>query len=63
MDVFSLGCTLAEIYIERPLFDLPELLKYRNQEKGVVLEEILKNVPIKVAFDVSVGYDNTYAVN
>ncbi|KAI9005053.1 hypothetical protein DFJ74DRAFT_403557 [Hyaloraphidium curvatum] len=30
MDVFSLGCVLAELFLEKPLFDLSQLLRYRN---------------------------------
>ena len=29
MDVFSLGCVLAELFLEFPLFDFPSLLRYR----------------------------------
>jgi phosphoinositide-3-kinase regulatory subunit 4 len=33
MDVFSLGCTIAEIYLDgSPLFTFSQLLRYRNGE-------------------------------
>jgi len=32
MDVFSLGCVLAELWLEKPMFDLSQLLRYRNGE-------------------------------
>lgn len=36
MDVFSLGCCIAEIYAEgRPLFNLSQLFKYKNDEYDV----------------------------
>ena len=30
MDIFSLGCLLAELFLEMPLFDFPSLLRYRS---------------------------------
>ena len=52
MDIFSLGCCIAEIYAEgRPLFNLSQLFKYKNNDYDVVsylMEEIgnesLKNM-------------------
>ncbi|TPX43846.1 hypothetical protein SeMB42_g04554 [Synchytrium endobioticum] len=33
MDIFSLGCTIAELFLEgSPLFTFPQLLRYRNKE-------------------------------
>ncbi|QLL31377.1 hypothetical protein HG536_0B02400 [Torulaspora globosa] len=45
MDIFSLGCCIAEIYAEgRPLFNLSQLFKYKNNEYDVTsfLEEEIK---------------------
>jgi phosphoinositide-3-kinase regulatory subunit 4 len=33
MDLFSLGCTIAELFMERPLFDFTQLLAYREGTK------------------------------
>jgi phosphoinositide-3-kinase regulatory subunit 4 len=33
MDLFSLGCTIAELFMERPLFDFTHLLAYREGKK------------------------------
>ncbi len=30
MDIFSLGCVIAELFMERPLFDFAKLLAYRD---------------------------------
>jgi phosphoinositide-3-kinase regulatory subunit 4 len=32
MDIFSLGCLLAELFMERPLFDFAQLLAYRDRK-------------------------------
>ncbi|TPX35937.1 hypothetical protein SmJEL517_g01766 [Synchytrium microbalum] len=33
MDIFSMGCTIAELFLEgSPLFTFPQLLRYRNKE-------------------------------
>jgi phosphoinositide-3-kinase, regulatory subunit 4 len=32
MDIFSLGCVLAELFMERPLFDFAHLLSYRDHK-------------------------------
>ena len=33
MDIFSLGCVIAELFLEEPLFSLQELLEYRATGK------------------------------
>lgn len=43
MDIFSLGCVLAELFIERPLFDFAQLLAYRDHKydpSGELKQEI-----------------------
>lgn len=50
MDIFSLGCCIAEIYAEgRPLFNLSQLFKYKNNEYDVTsfLEEEIKGDSLK----------------
>ncbi|QLQ78891.1 hypothetical protein HG537_0B02390 [Torulaspora globosa] len=50
MDIFSLGCCIAEIYAEgRPLFNLSQLFKYKNNEYDVrsFLEEEMKGDALK----------------
>lgn len=32
MDVFSVGCVIAELFLESPIFSLSQLYKYRRQE-------------------------------
>ncbi|KAL6072824.1 Serine/threonine-protein kinase, variant 2 [Balamuthia mandrillaris] len=32
MDIFSLGCVIAELFLESPIFDISQLLKYRKGE-------------------------------
>lgn len=32
MDIFSLGCVIAELFMERPLFDFAHLLAYRDNK-------------------------------
>ena len=32
MDIFSLGCVIAELFMERPLFDFAHLLAYREKK-------------------------------
>jgi len=32
MDIFSLGCVLAELFMERPLFDFAHLLSYKDHK-------------------------------
>ena len=32
MDIFSVGCVIAEIFLEAPIFTLSQLLKYRRSE-------------------------------
>jgi phosphoinositide-3-kinase regulatory subunit 4 len=32
MDIFSVGCVIAELFLEAPIFSLSQLLKYRQQE-------------------------------
>ena len=32
MDIFSLGCVIAELFMERPLFDFSHLLAYRERK-------------------------------
>jgi phosphoinositide-3-kinase regulatory subunit 4 len=32
MDIFSLGCVIAELFMERPLFDFAKLLAYRDNK-------------------------------
>lgn len=32
MDIFSLGCVIAELFMERPLFDFAQLLAYRDHK-------------------------------
>lgn len=38
MDIFSVGCVIAEIFLETPIFDLAQLFKYRKgqYDPGVV---------------------------
>ncbi|SJM87486.1 related to serine/threonine-protein kinase VPS15 [Zygosaccharomyces bailii] len=44
MDIFSMGCCIAEMYAEgRPLFNLSQLFKYKNDDydvSGLLTEEI-----------------------
>ena len=43
MDVFSVGCVIAEIFLEAPIFTLSQLFKYRRSEfdpKLVYIEKI-----------------------
>lgn len=43
MDIFSLGCVLAELFMERPLFDFAQLLAYRDGKydpSGELVNEI-----------------------
>lgn len=43
MDIFSLGCVLAELFMERPLFDFAQLLAYRDHKydpSGELRQEI-----------------------
>ena len=50
MDIFSLGCVLAELYMEgRSLFDLSELHAYRRGEydPATVLQSKVKNVKVR----------------
>ncbi|KAI9842592.1 MAG: Serine/threonine-protein kinase [Sclerophora amabilis] len=32
MDIFSVGCVIAELFVEAPIFSLSQLFKYRNRE-------------------------------
>lgn len=32
MDIFALGCVIAELFMERPLFDFAHLLAYRERK-------------------------------
>lgn len=50
MDIFSLGCCIAEIYAEgRPLFNLSQLFKYKNEEYDVTgfLEEEIEDEALR----------------
>lgn len=50
MDVFSLGCCIAEMYTEgRPLFNLSQLFKYKNDEYDVAsfLAEEIESEPLR----------------
>jgi phosphoinositide-3-kinase regulatory subunit 4 len=38
MDIFSLGCVIAELFMERPLFDFARLLAYRERKYDPVGE-------------------------
>ncbi|KAI8913494.1 hypothetical protein EDD86DRAFT_245126 [Gorgonomyces haynaldii] len=40
MDIFSLGCTIAELFLESPLFSFSQLLKYRSKEFEPDLDKI-----------------------
>lgn len=42
MDMFSLGCILAEIYSDNFLFDLSELLNYKEKNSTTTAESIQK---------------------
>ena len=49
MDIFSIGCIIAEIYLDgEPLFDLSQLLNYANNQYNPanILEKI-SNIQIK----------------
>ena len=37
VDIFSLGCILAEMYLDGPLFDLSSMLQYRRGQYDVLL--------------------------
>ena len=38
MDIFSLGCVIAELFMERPVFDFARLLAYRERKYDPVAE-------------------------
>lgn len=38
MDIFSLGCVIAELFMERPLFDFAQLLAYRDRKYDPSME-------------------------
>jgi phosphoinositide-3-kinase regulatory subunit 4 len=40
MDIFSLGCVIAELFMERPLFDFAQLLAYREHKYSPFAEII-----------------------
>lgn len=51
MDIFSLGCVIAELFMDgEPLFDLTTLLKYRSGESNPfeILDKRIENVEVKV---------------
>jgi phosphoinositide-3-kinase regulatory subunit 4 len=44
MDVFSLGCTIAELFLEGiPLFSFSQLLRYRMGEYDPIM--VLEKIP------------------
>lgn len=50
MDIFSMGCCIAEIYAEgRPLFNLAQLFKYKNEDYDVsnLLKEEVHSEPLQ----------------
>ena len=50
MDMFSIGCTLAEIFSDNVLFDLSGLLSYKNH-KFEQFEHVLKQIPNQIIRD------------
>jgi phosphoinositide-3-kinase regulatory subunit 4 len=50
MDIFSLGCTIAELFLEgEPLFTFSQLLRYRSGEYDpVMLLESIEAENIKI---------------
>lgn len=52
MDIFSLGCTIAEIFLEgNALFSFPQLLRYKRGEYDPSPElEKIEDEPIRVLF-------------
>ena len=45
MDVFSLGLVIAELFLEKSIFDFKALLNYKKQEiSQTMLEELLKGI-------------------
>ena len=42
MDVFSVGCVIAELFVESPIFSLSQLFKYRNGEYDPNLKYLSK---------------------
>lgn len=50
MDIFSMGCCIAEMYAEgRPLFNLSQLFKYKNKDYDITefLKEEIYSEPLK----------------
>ncbi|KAJ3057840.1 hypothetical protein HDU99_007106 [Rhizoclosmatium hyalinum] len=59
MDIFAVGCTIAEMFLEgTPLFTLSQLLRYRRGEYDprVVLEKI-EDVHVKGDHSFPIGTD------
>ena len=53
MDIFSLGCVIAEIFLDGHLFTLPELLAYRKtdivpQKLGDIKDEAIRNIIVSM---------------
>ena len=48
MDIFSLGCVIAELFMERPLFDFAHLLAYRDGKHDplAVLANEIRDKPL-----------------
>ncbi len=46
MDVFSIGVIIAELFLEKNIFDFPQLLNYKKKNKKFFdIEEILVKIP------------------
>ena len=49
MDVFSIGVIIAELFLEKNIFDFPQLLNYKKKNKKFFdIEEILVKIPEKI---------------
>lgn len=42
MDMFSIGCVIAELFLETPIFSLSQLFKYRSQEYDPFITHLQK---------------------
>lgn len=66
MDIFSVGCVIAELFLERPIFTLSQLFKYRldkqyDPEKTVLNNIVDKDIREMVAHMIQVDPQNRYS--
>ena len=67
MDIFSLGCIIAEVFMERPLFDFARLISYKEGKydpRGELVNEISDENIVNMIIDmISIDASSRHTIN